>query len=124
MASGIDPDPKIAPPKPAVGSTAKSTAAPKAAVPPAPKTPAKNTPVPVAKEQNAHPQQQREGSGFLTVLSAAPAWAVSMLVHIVILLSLSLMSNDLPKTEEKRVITSSAPEVQEEFEEFEEIEQD
>ena len=129
MASGIDPDPKIAPPKPAVGSTAKSTAAPKAAspkaaVPPAPKTAAKNTAVPVAKEQNAHPQQRREASGFLTVLSAAPAWAVSMLVHIVILLSLSLISNDFPKTEEKRVITSSAPEVQEEFEEFEEIDQD
>jgi hypothetical protein len=57
------------------------------------------------------------GSG---ILRQAPAWAVSMLLHIVVLLSMALIVQEPPKEEKPRTITSSAPEVQEEFEEFEE----
>ena len=54
------------------------------------------------------------------MLRTAPAWAVSMLLHIVILLSMALIVQEPPKEEKPRVIVSSAPEVVEEFEEFEE----
>jgi hypothetical protein len=50
----------------------------------------------------------------------APAWAISMLVHIVVLLSMALVVNEVPKPEAPRMITASAPEVEENFEEFEE----
>ncbi|MCX7412526.1 MAG: hypothetical protein NTW36_03670, partial [Planctomycetia bacterium] len=43
-----------------------------------------------------------------------------MLLHIVVLLSMALIVQEPPKEEKPRTITSSAPEVQEEFEEFEE----
>ena len=57
------------------------------------------------------------GSGLL---KQTPAWAVSMLVHIIVLLSMALVVNDPPKKEEPRMITASAAEVEETFEEFEE----
>jgi hypothetical protein len=50
----------------------------------------------------------------------APAWAISMLVHIIVLLSMALVVNEVPKPEAPRMITASAPEVEENFEEFEE----
>jgi hypothetical protein len=43
-----------------------------------------------------------------------------MLLHIVVLLSMALIVQEPPKEEKPRVIVSSAPEVVEEFEEFEE----
>ncbi len=57
------------------------------------------------------------GSGLL---KQTPAWAVSMLVHIIVLLSMALIVNDPPKKEAPRMITASAAEVEETFEEFEE----
>jgi len=54
------------------------------------------------------------------ILRTAPAWAVSMLLHIVILLSMALIVQEPPKEEKPRVIVSTAPEVVEDFEEFEE----
>jgi hypothetical protein len=43
-----------------------------------------------------------------------------MLVHIVVLLSMALIVNEVPKPEAPRMITASAPDVEENFEEFEE----
>ncbi len=54
------------------------------------------------------------------LFSMAPAWAISMLVHIIVLLSMALVVNEVPKPEAPRMITASAPEVEENFEEFEE----
>jgi len=96
--------------KPAApAATAKSVAPPKP--PPAP------APVPAAATPSAEPPRRSAASG---ILRTAPAWAVSMLLHIVILLSMALIVQEPPKEEKPRVIVSSAPEVVEEFEEFEE----
>ena len=54
----------------------------------------------------------------------APAWAISMLVHIIVLLSMALVVNEVPKPEAPRMITASAPEVEENFEEFEDVVED
>ena len=54
------------------------------------------------------------------LFAMAPAWAISMLVHIIVLLSMALVVNEVPKPETPRMITASAPEVEENFEEFEE----
>lgn len=49
-----------------------------------------------------------------------PAWAVSMLVHVVALLALALVEPTIEKKPEARVITSvPVPDVEESFEEFE-----
>ena len=63
-------------------------------------------------------------SSFSGLLTMAPAWAVSMLVHIIVLLSMALVVNEVPKPEAPRMITASAPEVEENFEEFEEVVED
>jgi len=102
---------KSAAPKPTAGA-AKAAAAP-------PKPPA----APPAQAQAAAPPPADDaphrsvGGG---ILRQAPAWAVSMLLHIVVLLSMALIVQEPPKEEKPRVIVSSAPEVVEEFEEFEE----
>ena len=128
MASGIQPDTskKTAPPpaaKPPAANPAKPAAAAKPAAPPKTPAPTKappKTPPPAAETHDdadgAAPRRSL-GSG---ILRQAPAWAVSMLVHIVVLLSMALIVQEPPKEEKPRTITSSAPEVQEEFEEFEE----
>jgi hypothetical protein len=54
------------------------------------------------------------------LLKQTPAWAISMLVHVIVLLSMALVVNEVPKPEAPRMITASAPEVEENFEEFEE----
>ena len=146
MASQIQPDASKKPAqpaaaKPAAANPAKPAAAPAkpAAAPAKPAAAAAKPVAPGAKPAAAPPQQPPQqkapppqpepeehdddaprrsiGSG---ILRQAPAWAVSMLVHIVVLLSMALIVQDPPKEEKPRVITSSAPEVQEEFEEFEE----
>jgi hypothetical protein len=58
------------------------------------------------------------------LFSMAPAWAISMLVHIIVLLSMALVVNEVPKPEAPRMITASAPEVEENFEEFEDVVED
>jgi hypothetical protein len=55
-----------------------------------------------------------------SAVKQAPAWAISMLVHIVALLSMALIVNAPPKQEAVRVITSAASSPDEEFNEFEE----
>jgi len=55
-----------------------------------------------------------------TLLKTTPAWAISMLVHIVVLLSMALVVNEVPKPEPPRLIQASATEVEETFEEFQE----
>ena len=52
------------------------------------------------------------------MLRQAPAWMVSMLVHVVVLLSMALIVQEPPKGEAPRTIVSSAQDVQEDFEEF------
>jgi hypothetical protein len=63
-------------------------------------------------------------SSISGLLSMAPAWAISMLVHIIVLLSMALVVNELPKPEAPRMIIASAPEVEENFEEFEDVVED
>jgi hypothetical protein len=125
MASGIQPDAskKNAPAAPAAKPAAaanpvKPPAAAKPAAAPPKQPPAKPAPPPEA-EDDADDEGPRRSVGS-AILKTAPAWAVSMLVHIVVLLSMALIVQDPPKEEKARVITSSAPEVVEEFEEFEE----
>ncbi|MFM8496276.1 MAG: prenyltransferase/squalene oxidase repeat-containing protein [Planctomycetia bacterium] len=48
-----------------------------------------------------------------------PAWAISMLVHIVVLLSMALISGENTRIEQPAVITSTTSEAEEEFSEFE-----
>ena len=55
------------------------------------------------------------GSGLLKTI---PAWLVSMLVHIIVLLTMALFVNKAPKPEAPRLITASAPGVVEDFAEF------
>jgi hypothetical protein len=125
MASGIQPDAskKKAPAAPASKPTAaanpvKPPAAAKPAAAPPKQPPPKPAPPPEA-EDDADDDGPRRSVGS-AILKTAPAWAVSMLVHIVVLLSMALIVQEPPKEEKARVITSSAPEVVEEFEEFEE----
>ena len=103
-----------APPPAAVTRPAATT--PRRPAPPRP--PAPPAPATAAAEPPAEPPQR--SSAAAGVLRAAPAWAVSMLLHIVILLSMALIVQEPPREEKPRVIVSTAPEVVEEFEEFEE----
>jgi hypothetical protein len=54
------------------------------------------------------------------LLRNTPAWAISMLVHVIVLLAMALIVTETPKPDAPRLITASAPEVEENFEEFEE----
>ena len=125
MASGIQPDaskkkvPAAAAAKPAAAANpVKPPAAAKPAAAPPKQPPPKPAPAPEA-EDDADDEGPR-GSAGSVILKTAPAWAVSMLLHIVVLLSMALIVQEPPKEEKARVITSSAPEAVEEFEEFEE----
>ncbi|MFM9194983.1 MAG: prenyltransferase/squalene oxidase repeat-containing protein [Planctomycetia bacterium] len=94
----------------------KPAAAPPASAPAAQPAPASQaTPTPVAAADVAP-----RGSTGGGLLKQTPAWAVSMLVHIIALLSMALVVSDPPKKEAPRMITASAAEVEETFEEFEE----
>jgi len=125
MSSGIQPDaskkkPPTAPAaKPAAANPVKPTAAAKPAAAPPKQPPTKPAPPPKPEDEADEDEGPRRSVGS-AILKTAPAWAVSMLLHIVILLSMALIVQEPPKEEKARVITSSAPEVVEEFEEFEE----
>jgi hypothetical protein len=102
---------KPAAPKPTAGAAKAAAAPPKPpAAPPAPAQAAAPPPADDAPHRSS-------GAG---ILRQAPAWAVSMLLHIVVLLSMALIVQEPPPKETPRVIVSSAPEVVEEFEEFQE----
>ena len=128
MASQIDPDPirkparpsepqgrGAVPPKPAGTVPPPKTAAKPAAAPPRSTSAAKPT------DEDQEDQEEQEtrpaGSGFLT---AVPAWAISMLVHVVALLIMALIAGESGQVEKPTVITSSTSEEEEEFSEFEE----
>ena len=127
MSSGIQPDAgkKKAPKAPAAKPAAAANpvkppagAKPASAAPPK-QPPPKPAPAPGPEDDAADDDGPRRSVGS-AILKTAPAWAVSMLLHIVVLLSMALIVQEPPKEEKARVITSSAPEVVEEFEEFEE----
>lgn len=131
MASGIQPEAVNKAGQPAAASQAaanpsRPTAKPPAAANPAtkpapPKNPAPpKSPPPAAEQHDDAEESGPRRSAGSAILKTAPAWAVSMLLHIVILLSMALIGQEMPKEEKPRTIVSSAPEVQEEFEEFEE----
>ena len=133
MASQIDPDPTSKAARRPADTQAKPPVAPKptAKVPP-PKPAAKPTDkaaavpppqaVPAAAQADAdhedEPEVRPATAGFLGQM---PAWAISLLVHVVLLLSMALMGGGEPTQIEKpTVITSSTSEAEEEFSEFEE----
>lgn len=93
-------------------------------VPTVPKPPAAAIPPPA--EPAAQPARVTAATrvprvGLLSgLLRNTPAWAISMLVHVVVLLTMALIVTEPPKPEKPRLITASAPEVEDAFEEFEE----
>ena len=122
---------------PAQGNTAQGTPAQGGPAPAAPAKPATATaakagpviPKPPAPAPSAQPAAQPSAVAEITaprrslaggLLKQTPAWAVSMLVHVIVLLSMALVVNPVPTLETPRMITASAPEVEENFEEFEE----
>jgi len=52
------------------------------------------------------------------LVKTAPAWAVSLLVHVIVLLSMALVVSQPPLQEKARVIVSGAPETLDAFEDF------
>jgi hypothetical protein len=127
MSSAIDPD---KPMKPAAKPPAKPSGPPPmkpvAATKPAAAPPA-SRPVPLAKpvaaaaaDTDENEEQDGGPSVGSNLLKQTPAWAVSMLVHIVALLAMALIVTEPPKKEAAVSIVSSAPEAEENFEEFEE----
>ncbi|MEX0671292.1 MAG: prenyltransferase/squalene oxidase repeat-containing protein, partial [Pirellulales bacterium] len=129
-----DPDPvkkSARPPAAQPAAAGKPPAKPpgrQAATPPKPATAAKPATPPkrpepqksgAAEDASSDPERGADSPGRLAVRQA-PAWAVSMLVHVVALLAMALIVNEPPKKETPRVITSNAPEVEDEFNEFEE----
>jgi hypothetical protein len=128
MPTANDPEKKPQPVKPAVKPAAASArpvaakavggAAAKAAPPPKPASKA----VPLTKPAPAAAADDDDDSGpsvRTNLLKQTPAWAVSMLVHIVALLAMALIVTEPPKKEAAVSIVSSASE-EENFEEFEE----
>ena len=95
---------KPEPPKPA----SSKSAPPK----PAPQAPASSDDEAPAEDVAAGPSL---ASGLL---KQTPAWAVSMILHIAVLLAMALIVSDPPKEEKARLITSTPGEPTEEFEEF------
>ena len=140
MSSAIDPDKpakpvakptaskptasaKPAAPKPAAAkpaTAAKATVAKPATAPPKPAVrPAVPRPAPAAAADEEADAGPSVGASFL---KQTPAWAVSMLVHIVALLAMALIVTEPPKKEAAVSIVSSAPEADEVAEEFDEPE--
>jgi hypothetical protein len=81
------------------------------------KTPSPASTKPAAAEQKSE-TVERGGSGASKLVSQLAACGISTVVHIVVLLSMALIVSEPPKKEEVLVITSSAPEVDEDFEEL------
>ena len=121
MSSAIDPERK---PKPAAATPGKpQAAAPQKPVPP-PMTakPAARPAAPAAAATTDAAETVPAESGPSVVrglFKQTPAWAVSLLVHVVALLGMALVVNPPPEKEKPRLITSAAPEVEDSFEEFE-----
>jgi len=135
MASQIDPDPvrkPARPAEPAARAARPPASAPRkpepagSVAPPAPGKRATTVPPPPqpASERSADEEHDDEevrpaSRGFLT---AMPAWAISMLVHVVALLAMALIVGDTSTVKTPRVITSRAVDRDEEFSEFDDQE--
>jgi len=125
MASQIDPDPVEKTPPPAASGQGRATTNRPPPAPPGSKgripLQAPPRPADAASSSDAGDEPDDEvrvaGRGFL---SAMPAWAISMLVHIVALLTMALIAGNNETPEQPTVITSTASESEEEFSEFEE----
>ena len=122
MSSAIDPDKVV---KPAAKPVAKPAAAAVPAASAKPVAPPKPTSksVPLGKPASATTADEDDDSGpslGTSFVKQTPAWAVSMLVHIIALLAMALIVTEPPKKEAVVSIVSSAPEAEENFEEFEE----
>ena len=79
-------------------------------------------PHPPARPAAGQPVDDAEPTGPLLAAAAvrhAPAWAISMLIHVVALLAMALVVSVPPKKDALRVITSGGPEPVEEFTELE-----
>ena len=76
---------------------------------------------PQASRPAAPPADDGGRSSGLTTAAVrqAPAWAISMLVHVVALLSMALMVNEPTKKEVARIITSGGSDAEQDFTEFE-----
>ena len=139
MASQIDPDPTSKPTRRPAELQAKPPAAPQpAAKVPPPKPVAKGAaPKPVAKPaarptavpstqpaaaqaDAGHEDEPEVRPASRGVLMQVPAWAISMLVHIVALLAMALIAGESTQLDQPTVITSSTSEEVEEFNEFDE----
>jgi hypothetical protein len=135
MASQIDPDPRpTSVPQPARAASRKPEPKPPAAPKPAGKvppparqakpaagpSPRPAAPVPATVEDGDEVQATPARRSLFT---AMPAWAISMLVHIVALLAMALIAGGAHELVKPTVITSSVSEEEEEFSEFEEQEE-
>jgi len=130
MASQIDPDPIRKPAKPtATGARPPVPPKPAGRVPPPAARPKAGSAAPAAARptppaaQPADPAEEETTAEVRPasrgLLGAVPAWAISMLVHVVALLSMALVTSGGPTEEKLTVITSSTSEAEEEFSELE-----
>jgi hypothetical protein len=127
--SNTDPTKKpVRPPVPATTSAArpapgKPAVPPKPAAKAAPPAPGKAAVVAAAAAAAARATPPPAAGGSFddevslkeTAIKQAPAWAISMLVHIVALLAMALIVNEPPPQEEVRIINAAGPESEEEF---------
>ncbi|MFM8291916.1 MAG: hypothetical protein ACKOC4_09490, partial [Planctomycetia bacterium] len=128
MPTANDPEKKPQPVKPAAKpAAAKPAAAPPkpgvATKPAAPKPASKAVPLakPAQRPAAEAADDEEQGPSLGTsLLKQTPAWAVSMLVHIVAILAMALIVSEPPKKEVGVSIVSSTAEDEENFEEFEE----
>jgi hypothetical protein len=105
MSSHVDPDPvnkPAVPPRPA---------------PRGPEPAAAVRPAAAAAEETDRDDEHE--SIVSEAARQAPAWAVSTLVHVVVLLAMALIVSEPPAKPKVRQITSTAPETEDEFTEFE-----
>ena len=107
MSSQIDPE-SVTPPPPAKPVATRQPPRPQWPLSPAPRNP------PTVAMMTDHAPALA-----ITAVKQAPAWAISMLVHVVALLGMALVVSNPPTKEVARIISSSTSEVEEEFTEFE-----
>jgi hypothetical protein len=112
MSSRIDPHP-VKPPPAAAEPPDTPRPEPVAAPAPAQAVAAARIATPPGDDGDRSP-------GLATAaVKQAPAWAISMLVHVVALLSMALVVNEPPKKEVARIIASGGSEAEQEFTDFE-----
>ena len=113
--SGSASDPGKNPVKPAPHAAPKQAAPAGVKVPAAPAAKAPPAPPQAAAAAVELPPQTTVVSG---PVQATYAGLISLVVHVVVLVSMALVVNEIPTQETARLITASATEVEETFEEF------